>query len=165
MSSRLDKIEFLMGRNEHTSAGSLFMFCSPVWAHSSPCPCARGVLEPLPLSCVSSPCSLAPSGAMGTQLYLHDFELLCLLSPTEPLRCPSSLSSCPLPLSPCSSDGCRQETCYFIYSHGTKLCCWLGSAFLGCVPQRGQAPRWWRARAAPRLLAGSEGHFVPLAPC
>lgn len=26
MSSRLDKIEFLMGRNEHTSAGSLFMF-------------------------------------------------------------------------------------------------------------------------------------------
>lgn len=47
------------------------------------------VLEPQPLSCVSSPCSLAPGGAMGTQLYLHDFELLCLLSPTEPLVPPA----------------------------------------------------------------------------
>lgn len=128
------------------------------------------VLEPQPLSCVSSPCSLAPGGAMGTQLYLHDFELLCLLSPTEPPVPPASLPQLPFKLrspslSPCSSERCRQETWYFIYSHGTKLCCWLGSAFLGCVLQRGQAPCCWRARAAPRLLAGSEGHFVLLAPC
>lgn len=138
MSSRQDKIEFLMGRNECTSEGSFFMFHYPVCTCPTPTAppaphlpahhCLVWVILPAARVHLSSfdpvPLLASPDFPLWTQTLDMPWQHSGICVVLNPSVCylqqvpasQSSLSGCVFPpwLLPCSSGHRGQERWYFI---------------------------------------------------